>query len=389
MPSLGADMEYGTLVEWRVRRGDAVKRGDIVALVETQKGLFEVESAEEGTIETLLVEPGTRAAVGAVLAEIRAAGEAHAEARAAPAPAPAATAPATAVAAKSAGPAVRASPIARRLAAEKGIDLAQVAGSGPGGAITQADVERFAGTARATPVPGAEAKPEAKPSPEGERAFAMRQAIAAAVSRSKREIPHYYLATDISLDAALRWLETYNRNRPVHERALPAVLMIKAVATALRKHPEFNGFWIDGAFRAGSGIHPGIAVSLRGGGLIVPAIRDAEQKSIEQLTRELSDVITRARESRLRASDMGDATITITNLGDTGVETVFGVIYPPQVALVGFGRITERVWAEHGLPGVRPVVTATLAADHRATDGHRGSLFLSEIARALEDAESL
>jgi pyruvate dehydrogenase E2 component (dihydrolipoamide acetyltransferase) len=370
MPSLGADMEYGTLVQWRVKPGDAVKRGDIVALVETQKGLFEVEATEDGTVEALLVEPGTRAPVGAVLAALRGAGEAG----------------------RAAGPLearrVRASPVARRLAAEKGIDIALVQGSGPGGAITQADVEQWVPITRTPPLaPEARPTPGAAPTPDSERALAMRQAIAAAVSRSKREIPHYYLATDIVLDPALRWLETYNSSRPVRERALPAVLMLKAVAAALVKHPEFNGFWIDGAFRAGSGVHPGIAVSLRGGGLIVPAIRNADQKSVEQLTSEMGDIVTRAREGRLRASDMADATITITNLGDLGVETVFGVIYPPQVALLGFGRITQRAWAENGMVGVRSVVTATLAADHRATDGHRGSLFLAEIARVLQAPE--
>jgi pyruvate dehydrogenase E2 component (dihydrolipoamide acetyltransferase) len=277
--------------------------------------------------------------------------------------------------------------VARKLAAERGIDIGRVAGSGPGGAITRADVERWTQASQQPAKPAA--APEVTPSAETDRALAMRQAIAAAVSRSKREIPHYYLATDIVLEPALQWLQTANLNRPVRDRMLPAVLMLKAVALALAKYPEFNGYWIDGAFRAGAAVHPGVAVSLRGGGLIVPAVRNADQKPLAQLSLELGDIITRARENRLRASEISDATITITNLGDLGVETVYGVIYPPQVALVGFGRVTERAWAENGLLGVRPVVTATLAADHRATDGHRGSLFLSEIARALQNPEQL
>jgi pyruvate dehydrogenase E2 component (dihydrolipoamide acetyltransferase) len=222
-----------------------------------------------------------------------------------------------------------------------------------------------------------------------ERTRAMRQAIAAAVSRSKREIPHYYLSTDIVLETALRWLQSVNQNRPVTERMLPAVLVLKSVALALRRYPEFNGFWIDGGFRAGPAINPGVAVSLRTGGLLVPAIREADRKSLDDLMRDLGDVVARAREGRLRGSDITDSTVTITNLGDQGVETVFGVIYPPQVALLGFGRIRERAWAENGMVGVKPVITATLSADHRATDGHRGSLLLAEVARLLQAPEQL
>jgi pyruvate dehydrogenase E2 component (dihydrolipoamide acetyltransferase) len=249
-----------------------------------------------------------------------------------------------------------------------GIDLAAVQGTGARGTVVRADVERAAAGA-------------AKPAPP------MRQAIAAAVTRSKREIPHYYLATEADMTAALAWLARVNQGRPSKELLLPAALQLRAVALALREFPDFNGFWIDGALRPVEGIHVGVAVSLRGGGLIVPAIHDADRLDADALMRALADVVARARTGRLRGSEVTAATITVTNLGDRGVDTVFGVIYPPQVALVGFGRIAERPWAEGGLVGTRSTVTVTLSADHRASDGHRGSLFLAAIARRLAEPE--
>ena len=206
---------------------------------------------------------------------------------------------------------------------------------------------------------------------------------------ARREIPHYHLATDVDLSRALRWLEGENLKRPVTGRILSAALILKAVALALRELPELNGFWTDGALRASTGIHLGVAISLRGGGLIAPAIHDADTLSLDALMLALRDLVQRARGGMLRGSELTDPTITVTNLGEQGVRTVYGVIYPPQVALVGVGRVTERPWAEGGLLGVRPVVTLTLAADHRASDGHRGALFLAAVDRLLQTPERL
>jgi pyruvate dehydrogenase E2 component (dihydrolipoamide acetyltransferase) len=153
--------------------------------------------------------------------------------------------------------------------------------------------------------------------------------------------------------------------------------------------PEVNGFWIDGAFQPSEAVHVGVAISLRQGGLIAPAIHDVQAKSLAELMRDLRDLVARARGGRLRSSEVSDPTITVTNLGDQGVQTAFGIIHPPQVALVGFGKISERPWAVEGMLGVRPVLTATLAADHRASDGHRGGLFLAAIDRLLQEPEKL
>ncbi len=217
----------------------------------------------------------------------------------------------------------------------------------------------------------------------------MRKAIAAAMSRSKREIPHYYLSETIPMASALGWLRQRNEGLAVAERILPAVLLFKAVAAALRRTPELNGFYREGQFRPAAAVHAGVAISLRGGGLVAPAIHDVGDKPLEVLMRELSDLVKRARAGSLRSSEMSDPTITLTNLGDQGVEAVFGVIYPPQVALVGFGRIAERPWLQDGRVCGLPVVCASLAADHRVSDGHRGALFLAELSALLQQPQAL
>lgn len=217
----------------------------------------------------------------------------------------------------------------------------------------------------------------------------MRKVIAASMARSKREIPHYYLGTPIDMKRATVWLTAENLKRPITERLLYSVMLLKAVAVAVRKFPEMNGFWKDGAFLPSDAIHLGVAISLRQGGLIAPAIHDVDRKSLDEIMNSLRDLVKRVRAGVLRSSEISDATITVTSLGEQGVESVFGVIYPPQVALVGFGKIVERPWAANGMVGVRPVIVASLAADHRVSDGHRGGLFLSTIERLLQEPEKL
>ena len=217
----------------------------------------------------------------------------------------------------------------------------------------------------------------------------MRAAIARLMARSKREIPHYYLSSTVDLGGAMAWMRERNRELPVSERLVPAALVLKGTALAVRQHPELNGFWVDEAFVPGPGVHLGVAVSLRGGGLVAPAIHDAADLALGDLMARLRDLVARARAGRLRRAELADPTITVTNLGDQGVEAVFGVIYPPQVALVGVGRVVERPWAVGGLMGVRPVTTVTLAADHRATDGFTGARFLDTIDRLLQQPEAL
>jgi pyruvate dehydrogenase E2 component (dihydrolipoyllysine-residue acetyltransferase) len=399
MPSLGADMTEGTLVEWLVKPGDRVKRGDIIATVETQKGLFEVENYENGLVQEMLVPPGSTVPVGTVLAKLTSEGKAIPASKGLPDAAEVQPAPQTSKTAMKQAPEsprlppaspserVPISPSARKLAAELKVDLGGIRGTGPHGAIQRADVERAAQEKHAAV--GAPVPPRTEFPPAVDYQAGMRRAIAAAMSRANREIPHYYLETDIDMGGALRWLEKENMKRTIKDRILPAVLLLKAVAKALVDVPELNGFWLDGRHQVRESIHVGFAISLRQGGLITPAIHNVDLLSLDELMAATRDLITRTRNGRLRSSEMTDATITVTNLGDLGVNTVYGVIYPPQVALVAFGRISERPWAEQGMLGVRRVVTATLAADHRATDGHRGSLFLEALDRHLQVPENL
>jgi pyruvate dehydrogenase E2 component (dihydrolipoamide acetyltransferase) len=396
MPSLGADMQFGTIVEWRVKPGDTVKRGDVVALVETEKGVIEVEIFDSGIIESLVVQPGQKVPVGAMLATLSGDGkrtEEPAPARAAavaptmPAPLKEEKAPVTISAP---GPVeetarLRVSPLARKRAQELGVELSSIAGTGAEGSITIADVERAAESVK----PAAPAVTAGAGAAKGLDLAAMRRVIAAAMARSKREIPHYYLASTINMGKSLDWLAAENAKRPVTKRLLYSVLLIRAVALALRSTPELNGFWIDDAFKPGDGIHIGVAISLRQGGLINPAIHDVDKKTLDELMESLLDLVNRARTGHLRSSELSDGTITVTNLGEQGVESVFGVIYPPQVALVGFGKITERPYALNGMVGVRPMIDATLSADHRVSDGHRGGRFLLALDRLLQEPEKL
>ena len=217
----------------------------------------------------------------------------------------------------------------------------------------------------------------------------MRQAIAAAVARSNREIPHYYLSTDVDLGAALAWLEEHNRGLKITERVVPAALLLRATALACVRYPEFSGFYVDGAFRPGGGVHLGVAISLRGGGLVAPAVHHTDQLPLDALMKELQALTQRARAGTLKSSEMTDPTITVSSLGDRGVETLFGIIYPPQLALVGFGKIVERPWIVAGRVVSAPVVYVTLSADHRATDGHRGALLLDALDTILQRPEDL
>ena len=458
MPSLGADMDEGTLSQWLVHPGDRVARGDVVAVVETAKSAIEVECFESGTVDTLLVDEGTTVPVGTPLARIGTSAESR----------PAARPPST--------------PLVRRLAQDRHVDLAAVHGSGPGGRITRADVEhaepeparapehdKTAGPAESTRTATgrqsgteperrkrSDSRPEEKTAPTtrpprpvrsddstrerqapqrvrssplarrlatelgvdlaevtgtgrggtvraddvrsaaaGEGAprptvpNVARAATARLMSRSKREIPHFYLSTTVDMAAALEWMRARNRELPLSARLVPAALMLKAVALAARKVPELNGHWVDDGFVPAEDVRLGVAVSLRGGGLAAPSLAHADTLSVAEVMATLKDLVTRARGGRLRASEAADPSLTVTNLGDQGVEAVFGVVYPPQVALVGLGRIVERPVAVNGLLGVRPVVTATLSADHRAADGATGTRLLTTMDRLLQQPEEL
>lgn len=389
-------MEAGTVVGWQKQPGDSVRRGDLLAEVETDKGVIDVEAFASGILDRILVPIGEKVPVGTVLALIR---ESEAEAQ------PSVVMTSATVAFPS-QPVVSQppdhetgrlpmSPSARRLARELGVDPTQVAGTGHGGAITREDIERASNRPLPSPpdVTAIAATPRqgtypAK-SPTDDRAARMRQTIAAAMSKSKREIPHYYLSTTIDFQPAINWLTETNLQRPITDRLLYGVLLLKAVALALRQVPELNSVWDHDQAVQKPGIHLGVAISLRQGGLIAPAIHDVDRMPLLELMLAFRDLVNRARTGKLKASELSDPTITVTSLGEQGVETVFGVIYPPQTAIVGFGKVVERPWSLHGGLLSRQVITATLSADHRVSDGHRGGLFLNSIDRLLQTPEKL
>ncbi|WGY04537.1 dihydrolipoamide acetyltransferase family protein [Nocardioides sp. QY071] len=382
MPSLGADMDQGTLLEWLVSPGDRVHKGDPVAVVDTSKAAIEVEVFEDGVVGELLVPPGTTVQVGTPLARIDATGSGMST----PAASPAAPAPSVAVP-RPPRSSVRATPLARRLADELGVDIDRL--GRPGGLPVRAEDVRAAAQRPPSDQPAVEQRPTEPPSAVATRHDSMRATIAARMSRANRDIPHYFLSSDVDLGPAMRWLREHNLPLPVAERVVPAALLLRASALAAAATPELNGFWVDDGFVPGDGVHLAVATSLRGGGLLAPVLHDADHLSVDALMAALRDLVTRARTGRLRAAELSDPTLTVTNLGDQGADSVHGVIYPPQVALVGFGRVADRPWAVEGLLGVRPSTTVTLAADHRATDGFTGSRFLALVDHHLQHPEDL
>jgi pyruvate dehydrogenase E2 component (dihydrolipoamide acetyltransferase) len=359
MPALGGDMQEGKLVAWHKKVGDSVHRGDVIAEVETAKGIIEIEAFVDGVLEKFLAEPGAVVPVGSPMAFIRVDGETAAS-------------PSTQL--QPIRPKV--TPAARELARTVGVDVASLQGTGPDGAVTREDVQ-------------AAARTSSQPPPADASNDQMRQTIAAAMSRSKREIPHYYLSTTIDLTHTLAWLAEENARLPITERLLPGVLFLKATALALREFPDFNSVWAGGRVERKPLIHVGVAISLRQGGLVAPAIHDTDKLALADLMAKLQDLVSRVRSGALRSSELADPTITVTSLGDQGVDETFAVINPPQVAIVGFGRLVERPWVVAGQVVPRSVVTITLSADHRVTDGHQGARFLAAIERHLTEPDKL
>jgi pyruvate dehydrogenase E2 component (dihydrolipoamide acetyltransferase) len=386
MPSLGADMEKGVLTSWEVSPGDEIRRGDVIAVVETDKGAIDVECHETGTVREFLVEPGTEAAVGTPLAVIDVPGEETAE-RAGPAEKPDRAESPTAAEereprrAAGEGTAeapssrrVRISPAARRRANELGIDPAAVTGTGMQGSVTVEDVEQAAD----------------RTDEKASGAESMRRAIAGAMSLANREIPHYYLGSTIDFEAAARWLDDYNEGKAPDEQVILPALLLKAVAVSVLEVPELNGRWKDGAFTPSGSVDLGVAIALRhGAGLVAPAIAAAETLPVTELMRHFRELVMRARTGRLRSSEVSGGSITVTSLGDRCVDWVYPVIQPPQAAMVGFGQMTRRPWVEGEAVVARRVITATLAGDHRVSDGRRGALFLEKLAACLQAPEQL
>jgi pyruvate dehydrogenase E2 component (dihydrolipoamide acetyltransferase) len=380
MPALGADMDWGIVVEWLKQPGDTLKRGDIIAVVETQKGAIEIEVFEDGVLDAIKVEPGRKVPVGEVLAMIRGPGENAAAHEVAPAvteePKPAAAAVPAAAPAAPVREGLRVTPAARREAEQRGIDLSTVA-PGPDGVIGLKEIEA------AAPAP-----PRAT-GPKGLDLEEMRKAIAAAMARSKREIPHYYVSRVIDAGPLMDWLGQENAKRTVEARLLYVVPLLKAAALALKKAPQLNGRFEDGVFRPSEAVHVGAATAIRGGGLIAPAIHEVDTLDLDLLMDKLRDLVARVRGGRLRSSEMMDPTVTLSNLGEDTADAMYPVIYPPQVAIIGCGAIVERPWIVDGVVVLRKLITVSVAGDHRVSDGRVAAQFLNRFDTLLQAPDKL
>lgn len=436
MEALSPTMEEGRLSTWVKNEGDEVKEGDVLAEVETDKATMELVARGSGVLRKQLIAAGDTAAVGAIIGVIAAPGEdisslvggvvaeeAPSKAEAPPAETLAAVKPtdvgegaravaaagktepnkeqlmqqagATVPAAPAAEGRVKASPLARRLAAEAGIEVGRVQGSGPGGRIIKRDVEAAMQQAPAAAAPAAapsvEAAPVAAPAPAAVGAYTdvpvsqMRKTIAKRLSQSIGPVPTFYLTVEVDMGEAMA-LRTKINERFAKEgvKVSPNDLIIKAVAMALTRHPWVNAAWTGETVRQYHDVHIGVAVAVEEG-LITPVVRDANKKGVSEISREVKELAGRGREKKLKPEEYTGSTFSISNLGMFGIEEFTAIINPPEAAILAVGAVKDTVVAEGGEMKIRPRMRLTLSCDHRVIDGATGAEFLQTLKRYLED----
>ena len=400
MPQMGYDMREGTVVRWHKEEGETVNRGEVIADIETDKATVEFEAYTGGVLGRIVAAAGVAVAVGELIAIITDPGEAVPDAPAASAPAVAAPSPAAPVVAaplplEAAAPAgdgqVRASPIARRLARERGIDLALVAGSGPNGRIIERDVENYQPTVASAPAPSVPA-PAGEPAPAAADArielSRMRQTIARVTSDSKTTAPHFYVTAAVDMGKAMALRREINDAADPESRVSVNDLMVKACALALAKHPKFNAFYRGDYLQVNGAMNIGIAIALETG-LILPGVSNCESKSLLQIAAATKDLIARANSGTLRNEEYSSTTFSISNMGMFDVESFTAIIYPPHAAILAVGSVKEQPVVRDGQLGIGQMMKATLSTDHRVADGAEAAQFLMEIKRALENPVSL
>ena len=436
MPALSPTMEEGNLAKWLVKEGDKVSPGDVIAEIETDKATMEVEAVDEGTVAKIVVAAGTQGVkVNTLIAVLAGEGEdasaasaapaaAPAKAEAAPAKAEAAAAPAASAPA-AAGPApvsasgerIFASPLARRLASQNGLDLKAIAGSGPHGRIVQRDIEAAlkSGTGKAAPAaaaaPAEAPKAAAAAAPAGPskeqvlKLFAegsyelvphdgMRKTIAKRLTESKQTIPHFYVSLDCELDALLALRTQLNDAAPKSKDGKPAYklsvndMVIKAMALALRDVPDANVSWTDDAMVKHKHADVGVAVSIPGG-LITPIIRSAEQKALSTISNEMKDLGQRAKDRKLKPEEYQGGTTAVSNMGMMGVKSFSAVVNPPHATILAVGAGEQRPVVKNGALAVATVMTVTLSTDHRCVDGALGAELLGAFKGYIENPMSM
>lgn len=387
MPKLTDTMEEGVLLAWKKREGDTVQAGEALAEIETDKAVMDLEAFASGILRKILVQEGATVMSGTLIGVIGEADEDITSAltdkiTAAPTAgggaktsAPSAAGPASAPSRSQEGTRVPASPRAKALAAERGIDLSTISGTGPGGRIVEEDVVK----AQAPP-------PQILPAGTDQPLSQMRKAIARATTQSKAPVPHFYLTSEIDMEQAERFRDQFKQSRITH----PSVtdLLIKAAALALTRHPEINVSFTGQAIRRHTHIDIGIAVGIEDG-LITPVIRNCGAKSLDNISTESRTLIERARNKRLQPQEYADATFSISNLGMFDVENFIAVLIPPQAASIAVGSIRDAAIVEDGTVKVGRRMKVTLSCDHRALDGVQGAGFLKELKRILEHPSEL
>ncbi len=414
MPQMGFDMKEGTLVRWVKKEGEAVRKGEIIAEIETDKAVVEIEAFDSGVVAKHVVAEGITVPVGQVIGYLGAPGE-KVEVAVGVAPPPAAAKPAAPSLAASpvaaaapapkpadAGERVKSSPLARKEAEDRGIDIAKVSATGPGGRVTREDVISFAeqaGKAAAGAMPAAvptaavaPTTPVAKAGQPARGAFVpltrMRQAIARNMSRSKTEIPHFYVTAAMNMTEAMKLREQVNKALEGDVKVSVNDLLVRAVAVALVKHPFFNSMLVEGGIQIQQHVNVGIAIALPEG-LVAPGIADTDQKGLAQIARESKGLSERARANKLTAQEFGAATFNITNLGMFNVESFSAIITPPQAAALAVGSVVKEPVVKDGQVTIADMMRVTLSIDHRVADGAQGANFLATLRSFLENPVSL
>ena len=433
MPALSPTMEKGNLAKWLKKEGDTIKSGDVIAEIETDKATMEVEAVDEGTLAKILIPEGSQdVPVNEIIAVIASEGEdagaikapaakaapspasvaapapsAVAAPVAAAAPAPASAHAAPIVAAPPAGARVFASPLAKRIAREAGIDLAAIAGSGPHGRVVERDVRAadLRATAKAAPRPVATASAAAPAPVQGmgddtiKKMFAsgsyeevphdsMRKTIARRLTEAKSTIPHFYLTVDCELDALMALREQINAAAPMVDgkptyKVSVNDFVIKALALALKRVPDANVTWTDGAMLKHKACDVGVAVSIPGG-LITPVVRDADKKTLSAISNEMKDFAARAKSRKLKPEEYQGGTTAVSNLGMFGIKNFSAVINPPHATILAVGAGEQRVIVKNGAPAVATLMSVTLSTDHRAVDGALAAEFLAAFKTLIE-----
>ncbi len=404
MPRLSDTMEEGKIVRWLKKEGDRVEGGDIIAEVETDKADIEMEAFGSGTLRKILVAEGESAQVGRLIAVIAEEDE-DISAMLPAAPAAAAAAGRAVARTVAAGPQVlqsspegrvRASPLAKRIAREQGIDLSIVPGSGPGGRVIRRDLAAVAATAGSTAAKPTSVSPVSPP-PESRKAEApsppfaefeerelspMRRTIATRMAQSMANAPHFYLTTEVAMDRAMELRDSIQAQAP-DLMVTFTDMIVKAAAMALARHPAINASFMGDRIRFYSRVHIGIAVALEDG-LITPVLRGCDRKSLAQIAKESRELIERARSRKLKPDEYAGGTFTISNLGMFEIEEFTAIINPPEAAVLAIGSIQAKPVVEDGRIGTSHRMRMTLSCYHRVIDGATGAKFLQELKRLLE-----